>query len=72
MRIGDIPRVTEILLDKSALDAKKLATWSPPQTVFVETTYDNFWASRLDSSGTSHTNQKAWPGITPSVLLLPK
>ena len=35
---------------------------SKKPTVFVETTYDNFWASGLDSTGTSHTNPKAWPG----------
>ena len=35
---------------------------SKKPTVFVETTCDNFWASGLDSTGTSHTNPKAWPG----------
>lgn len=30
--------------------------------VFVETTYDNFWASGLDKDATIHTNADAWPG----------
>ena len=27
----------------------------------METTYDNFWASGLDFTGSSHTNPKEWP-----------
>ena len=30
--------------------------------VFVETTYDNFWASGLDKDATIHTYVEAWPG----------
>lgn len=31
-------------------------------TVFVETTYDDFWASGLDKEATIHTRASAWPG----------
>ena len=31
-------------------------------TIFVESTYDNFWASGIDKKGTAHTDASAWPG----------
>ena len=40
--------------------------------VFVETTYENFWASGLDSTGTSHTNPKAWSGKNNLGVIIPK
>lgn len=32
------------------------------KSVFVETTYDDFWASGLDKEATIHTRASAWPG----------
>ena len=31
-------------------------------SVFVEATYDDYWASGLDKSGTIHTRPSSWPG----------
>lgn len=31
-------------------------------TIFVEATYDDFWASGIDKEGTIHTHPTAWPG----------
>ncbi|KAJ8303286.1 hypothetical protein KUTeg_019682 [Tegillarca granosa] len=30
---------------------------------FVESTYDNFWGSGLNESGTKHTKPASWPGM---------
>lgn len=32
------------------------------KSFFVETTYDNYWASGLDKEATIHTRASAWPG----------
>ena len=31
-------------------------------SVFVEATYDDYWASGLDKSGTIHNHPSSWPG----------
>ena len=38
--------------------------------VFVETTYDNFWASGLDKEATMHTCTDAWPGANKLGLII--
>lgn len=40
-------------------DALKSA---PPKALFVESTYDDFWGSGLNKTGTTHTDKSDWPG----------
>ena len=35
---------------------------SHQKSIFVETTFDDFWGSDLSKEGTLHTNASKWPG----------
>ena len=60
---NQVTLMTEII-EAKALQVPSFSEFlknSKKPTVFVETTYDNFWASGLDFTGTYHTNPKEHP-----------
>lgn len=41
---------------------RKPCAWPKKSTIFVESTYDSFWASGIDKKGPAHTDASVWPG----------